>query len=366
MVPEPQLARTIRTGKREIVTFPKLGSAQVHVLDEGEGPAVVLSSGLAIAWFDWQDLTDQLLADGYRVICIDRPGAGLSGPLPQGNYPSVADQAGVIAQVLDAREVASAIVVGHSMGGMVAEAFARLYPQRCERLVLVDTSYETPPETLGQASPEPASYESARSESVGSEPFSSESAGSEPFSSKSAASDLEGERAEQEADGASNESLLARLLESPPVEELFLFATKQAQVVLTSSPALARLVSKIRFHTKRTPLRSARRVDEAKVSRAVFTKAHILSGMVREYAAYGDWVKQVEQLRHTHTYTGQVAVVAAQSGPHALSERWVSLLDELAGRFADQGAVTGFHVVKASHLVMRDIPQDLAQIIEGD
>lgn len=351
MVPEPQLARTIRTGKREIVTFPKLGSAQVHVLDEGEGPAVVFSSGLAIAWFDWQDLTDQLLADGYRVICIDRPGAGLSGPLPQGNYPSIVDQAGVIAQVLDAREVESAIVVGHSMGGMVAEAFAQLYPQRCERLVLVDTSYETPPETLGQASPEPA-----RSESVGSEPFSSESA----------ASDLEGERVEREADGVSNESLLARLLESPPVEDLFLFATKQAQVVLTSSPALARLVSKIRFHTKRTPLRSARRVDEAKVSHAVFTKAHILSGMVREYAAYGDWVKQVEKLRHTHTYTGQVAVVAAQSGSHALSERWVSLLDELAGRFADQGAVTGFHVVKASHLVMRDIPQDLAQIIEGD
>ncbi|MYT18842.1 hypothetical protein GTW69_00795, partial [Streptomyces sp. SID7760] len=63
----------------------------LHVVVEGRrgaggsgaawsGPPVVLSAGLAMAWFDWDPVAALLVAQGRTVIRFDRPGHGLSGP----------------------------------------------------------------------------------------------------------------------------------------------------------------------------------------------------------------------------------------------------------------------------------------------
>ncbi|MFB7634506.1 alpha/beta fold hydrolase [Streptomyces sp. NPDC056149] len=121
----------------------RVGGLPLHVLSEGRGPVVVLSGGLGMAWFDW-DAVAALLVPHRTVVRFDRPGLGLSAPA--GGPPDLAGEADRIAGLLDAldhREPAT--VVGHSLAGFHAEAFARLHPNRCAGLVLVDGSVEEDP-----------------------------------------------------------------------------------------------------------------------------------------------------------------------------------------------------------------------------
>ncbi|MGW2627727.1 alpha/beta fold hydrolase [Streptomyces chattanoogensis] len=115
----------------------------LHIVAEGSGPACVLSGGLGMAWFDW-DAVAALLAPYRTVIRFDRPGLGLSAPSPV--PPALTVEAGRIARVLDAvGHRGPATVVGHSLAGFHAEAFARLHPRRCAGLVLLDASIEEDP-----------------------------------------------------------------------------------------------------------------------------------------------------------------------------------------------------------------------------
>ncbi|WP_418956720.1 alpha/beta fold hydrolase [Streptomyces tritici] len=124
------------TGER----FVRLGGVAHHVRVEGSGPVCVLSAGLALSWFDW-DPVAALLAPHRTVVRFDRPGHGLSAPAPAA--PTAEGEARRIAGLLDALGLPEPVtVVGHSIAGFHAEAFARLYPDRTAGLVLVDSSVE--------------------------------------------------------------------------------------------------------------------------------------------------------------------------------------------------------------------------------
>ncbi|MGG7574244.1 alpha/beta fold hydrolase [Streptomyces sirii] len=123
--------------------FLRVDGVALHVLTEGSGPVCVLSGGLGMAWFDW-DAVAALLAPYRTVVRFDRPGLGLSAPAPAA--PTVAAEADRVAHLLDALgHIGPATVVGHSLAGFHAEAFARLHPDRCAGLVLVDGSIEDDP-----------------------------------------------------------------------------------------------------------------------------------------------------------------------------------------------------------------------------
>lgn len=127
--------------------FVRVGGVPLHVVVEGDGPPVVLSAGLAMAWFDWDPVAALLAARGRTVVRFDRPGHGLSGPAR--GPSSAAGEARGIAGLLDALGLPGPVtVVGHSIAGFHAEAFARLYPGRTAALVLVDSSIEEAPRTV--------------------------------------------------------------------------------------------------------------------------------------------------------------------------------------------------------------------------
>ncbi|MET8676404.1 alpha/beta hydrolase [Streptomyces sp. NPDC004647] len=118
----------------------RIGSVPTHVLREGAGPVCVLSGGLGSSWFDWDPVVP-LLAPHRTVVRFDRPGLGFSAPDPQ--PPTAVGEADRIRRVLDALGLTTpCTVVGHSLAGFHAEAFARLYPARTAGLVLVDGSVE--------------------------------------------------------------------------------------------------------------------------------------------------------------------------------------------------------------------------------
>lgn len=109
---------------------------RLHVVVDGAGPAVILCSGLGGRSFDWDDVVSRIA--GRMVIRFDRPGVGDSPD--DGEFPTIAGEAQRIADVLSAVGVEHADVVGHSMGGFYAEGFARLHPDRCGPLLLLDSS----------------------------------------------------------------------------------------------------------------------------------------------------------------------------------------------------------------------------------
>ncbi|MGW2859205.1 alpha/beta fold hydrolase [Streptomyces sp. SDr-06] len=120
--------------------FLRVAGVAHHVVVEGSGPVVVLSAGLGMSWFDWDPVV-ALLAPDHTVVRFDRPGHGLSAPAVAA--PTAAGEAHRIAGLLDALGLTGAVtVVGHSIAGFHAEAFARLYPDRTAGLVLVDSSVE--------------------------------------------------------------------------------------------------------------------------------------------------------------------------------------------------------------------------------
>ncbi|WP_245814027.1 alpha/beta fold hydrolase [Rhodococcus marinonascens] len=110
----------------------------VHVVVDGEGPPVVLYGGLGANWFDWDGVAARLSGD-HRVVRIDRPGYGLS----PASYEllSTWGEARRITNVLAELDITEpAVVVGHSLGGIYAEAFARLYPRQTSAVLLLDAT----------------------------------------------------------------------------------------------------------------------------------------------------------------------------------------------------------------------------------
>ncbi|MFE1412649.1 alpha/beta fold hydrolase [Streptomyces sp. NPDC058746] len=130
--------------------FVRVDGVPLHVVVEGRGLVCVLSAGLAMAWFDWDEVAALLVAAGRTVVRFDRPGHGLSAPAAE--PPTAAGEARRIAGLLHALSpdgtAAGVTVVGHSIAGFHAEAFARLYPERTAALVLVDSSVEEAPRAL--------------------------------------------------------------------------------------------------------------------------------------------------------------------------------------------------------------------------
>src|SRR6202045_433713 len=106
----------------------------LHVRVGGSGPAVVLLHGFGDTGDMWAPLAASLAAD-HTVIVPDLRSMGLSAVTEHGFEK--ANQAKDIADVLDTLHVASAGIVGHDIGNMVAFAFAESYPERTTKLVMM-------------------------------------------------------------------------------------------------------------------------------------------------------------------------------------------------------------------------------------
>jgi pimeloyl-ACP methyl ester carboxylesterase len=103
---------------------------------QGEGPTLVLLHGFPLDHHLWDEVVP-LLDDTFDVIVPDLRGFGES--TIGDSQAGMDDYASDIAALLDQLEIQKAAIVGHSMGGYVALAFARLYPERVMGLGLVSS-----------------------------------------------------------------------------------------------------------------------------------------------------------------------------------------------------------------------------------
>jgi 2-hydroxymuconate-semialdehyde hydrolase len=109
----------------------------LHLREEGEGAPVLLIHGIPTNGALWSDVAPRLAARAH-VLTVDMLGYGLSDP-PGGLPVDIVSQAGYLVDLLDLLGVERATVVGHDIGGGVAQNLAVRYPERVERLGLVNS-----------------------------------------------------------------------------------------------------------------------------------------------------------------------------------------------------------------------------------
>lgn len=141
------------------IAYQQLGQA-------GHQVPLVMIVGLSGVKEDWLPLSENL-AKHRPVIVIDNRGIGESD-IPPGPYTTQI-QANDVLAVVNALGLTHIDLLGHSMGGMIAQAFALLYPRQVRKLILASTSHGGPhqapikPESLQafQANPAASAYEKA-------------------------------------------------------------------------------------------------------------------------------------------------------------------------------------------------------------
>lgn len=119
--------------------FIEIDGVRVHYQEAGEAdaPPVVLIHGFCASTFVWSDVLLPIAEGGFRVIAPDLMGYGFSEKPRRGEY-TIEAQARLVVRLMDELGIARATVIGSSYGGAVASVCALDYPERVERLVLVD------------------------------------------------------------------------------------------------------------------------------------------------------------------------------------------------------------------------------------
>jgi len=120
----------------------KINGLEIHHEIQGEGPPIVFVHGLGATSNVWhaQRMT---LSKNYQVIVYDRSGSGRSQQAREGY--SIDAWTDELAGLLDYLAVPKAVVVGHSLGSMIAQRFAGKYADRTKALILAGGEAELGP-----------------------------------------------------------------------------------------------------------------------------------------------------------------------------------------------------------------------------
>lgn len=119
--------------------FVALQGMQVHLRDEGprdDPQPIVLIHGTSASLHTWDGWAEALKTQ-RRVIRMDLPGFGLTGPAPDNDY-RIERYADFIVALMDQLNIRQAVLAGNSLGGGIAWRTAVQHPERVSRLVLVD------------------------------------------------------------------------------------------------------------------------------------------------------------------------------------------------------------------------------------
>ena len=110
----------------------------VHYSIEGSGPPLVLIHGTFSSLHTWDECANQLQID-FTIIRMDLQGFGLSGPHPNHDYSPEAYSRLVVA-LLDHLRIPKCYIAGNSLGGLVAWNAAVNFPERVDKLILLNSS----------------------------------------------------------------------------------------------------------------------------------------------------------------------------------------------------------------------------------
>lgn len=120
--------------------FVQVDGARVHYQEFGDAskPTIVLIHGYTASLYVWKTVAPMLADAGFHIVALDLLGFGYSEKPSWFDY-AISSQARVVARFMNRLGIGRATIVGSSYGGAVAATLALDYPERVEKLVLVDT-----------------------------------------------------------------------------------------------------------------------------------------------------------------------------------------------------------------------------------
>jgi pimeloyl-ACP methyl ester carboxylesterase len=130
--PDPALAAL---GRGFISDTMQVNGTTLYYVRGGTGPAVILLHGFPEDWYEYHRVMP-LLARHFAVMAVDLRGIGRSTATPDGY--DAANMAEDVYQLVEHLHLEHVYVVGHDIGGMVAYAFVRRYPESSRGVMLLD------------------------------------------------------------------------------------------------------------------------------------------------------------------------------------------------------------------------------------
>jgi pimeloyl-ACP methyl ester carboxylesterase len=148
-----ELSSRYTNSESEFITLGGLQKGiKLHYRDEGlrveehpDAPVLFLLHGVMASLHTWDGWVENLHND-FRIIRVDIPGFGLTGPYADGIY-SLERAVDMLHQLSRELNVDSFFLAGNSMGGYISWNFAVQYPEKVKRLILLDSagySFELP------------------------------------------------------------------------------------------------------------------------------------------------------------------------------------------------------------------------------
>ncbi len=114
---------------------------ELHAVEAGEGPTVVLLHGFPEFWHSWRPQLRDLAAGGFRVIAPDQRGYNTSGKPERVEAYRIGRLAADVAALIDREAGGRAHLAGHDWGGAVAWEVARRHPGRIDRLAILNAPH---------------------------------------------------------------------------------------------------------------------------------------------------------------------------------------------------------------------------------
>jgi len=121
--------------------FVEVNGHTIHYIKEGTGKPLILVHGFGGSIYTWRHLIP-LLSDHYTVYAYDILGFGLSDKPPDGNYDMESHGDSLIG-FMDALNLSTASLIGHSMGGVIVGYAALAAPSRVDKLVMIEPGFYT-------------------------------------------------------------------------------------------------------------------------------------------------------------------------------------------------------------------------------
>ena len=106
----------------------------------GAGPTVLMLHGIGGGHLAFAPQVETLASQGYRAVAWDMPGYGRSAPIEPYTFMGLAQSCIALIEALMGAERGGVILLGHSMGGMVAQEVVARRPDLVSKLVLCGTS----------------------------------------------------------------------------------------------------------------------------------------------------------------------------------------------------------------------------------
>jgi pimeloyl-ACP methyl ester carboxylesterase len=128
---------------------------RLHVVEQGEGPLIILCHGFPECWYSWRHQLPALANAGFRAVAPDLRGYGRSDRPAEVEKYTIIDDVGDVVGLVDALGARQAVIAGHDIGATIAWQTALLRPDRFRAAIALSPPFRSrgfgdagPPTTL--------------------------------------------------------------------------------------------------------------------------------------------------------------------------------------------------------------------------